>query len=518
LGYIVAVITVSVGIIVYWHLKWSARRRIGSDTFETFFLAGGRVGRTLTAHNSWGLGFSFANAIWYFAFLGYYFGPWIFLLQLPWVFSVGCLALLFRKYVRASQFGTVHGFISHHFGARAALVAAGATLTGYVLNSGFEMFYSAHLLSVAFGIQYMELIIAFLIAVFVAAYCTSGGYYASIVTDRYQNILGTIALGLLIIMLMPSFVEINGNWSAFTTQAQFSSPPWHFVLGVSVFAFFFNFVDMANWQSLAANRDLPTSRFRGVQVGLLFSASVQLIVPAFAGVWLGVMLKVMNSQLADDELIQFAFAKAFQNLGPLTGLVLGIVVFGFLSLTLSSSGSYVVAAMQTLSLDMFKRREAAIYQDPKTDATTRSLVERDVLDWAKRNVIAVCLAMVATFSTLYYGLRYFESAAIVFQFQFVMYGAAVTLAPVVLAKLVHSSEAASVTNHSAGLLSIALGLLFVIVPFAIAAFFWNTLPLQAVRRIVPFSLAPDAIINLTPLLGLIAALFSYLFLRGRSPA
>lgn len=173
------------GLLLYWYMKWQARKRIQQDTFGTFFLAGGRVGQELTAHNTWGLGFAFANAVWYFAFLGYYYGIWAFLLQLPWVLAVACLSRLLRRYLKASHEGTVHGFISAHFGVRAGVTAAVATLTGYALNVGFEMFYASHLLSRAFGLEYVELIIALLITVFAAAYCMAGGYYASVVTDKY---------------------------------------------------------------------------------------------------------------------------------------------------------------------------------------------------------------------------------------------------------------------------------------------------------------------------------------------
>ena len=218
LSAVVAGATVAVGLLLYWYLKWRARGQLGRDTLDTFFLAGGRVGSSLTAHNNWGLGFAFANAIWYFAYLGYHYGPWAFLLQVPWVLSIIGVASLAGRYIRASTNGTVHGFIGARHGTKAGLLAAYATLIGYFLNCGFEMFFASHLLASAFGMQEIEYLLAIAAAVFVAGYCMAGGYYASVVTDRYQNLLGAAALIILLLLVLPPSRSVLGRCCPFLRE------------------------------------------------------------------------------------------------------------------------------------------------------------------------------------------------------------------------------------------------------------------------------------------------------------
>jgi hypothetical protein len=147
-GVVIAVFIVTAGILCFWYMKLRARKRLAMDSFGTFFLGGGKVGEHLTANNNWGICFAFANAIWYYAYLGYYYGLYILFLQVAWSVAVVFIAWHIGQYLVASDDGTVHGFISHHYGARASVLAAVATLIGYTLNVGFEIFYSAHLLVV----------------------------------------------------------------------------------------------------------------------------------------------------------------------------------------------------------------------------------------------------------------------------------------------------------------------------------------------------------------------------------
>jgi Na+/proline symporter len=345
---------VCAGLILLWHLKWV--RSPGSLSFETFFVGGGRVNATLAANNNWGLCFAFANAIWYYAFLGYYYGPWAFLLQLPWSLAVVVLSFKIVSYIRASEFGTVHGFIESRYGTRAGVLAAIATLIGYTINIGFELFYSAYLLCVALGFPDLGFIVGVFLAIFVAAYCAAGGYLANVRTDRFQNLIGLAAVLFLIVALVSIFRETTGTWNIFATKIDFAPIPWHFVLGVSTFAFFFNFVDMANWQSIAASRKLQSDELKKVSQGLIYSAAVQFLAPAFVGCCLGVMLKGMKGDLADDAYFAFAFSQTF-GATYLGAILLGLVLFGLLGITISSAGSYLLASMQTLAVDVIWREK-----------------------------------------------------------------------------------------------------------------------------------------------------------------
>jgi hypothetical protein len=112
LGISIAIAMVVAGLLFYWRLSWygvgnaehGTLQKLKSDircvfrlrtrqqtdqlqtTFATFFLGGRKVGGELTGNTNWSLCFAFANAIWYFAFLGYSYGVWAFVLQIPWTF------------------------------------------------------------------------------------------------------------------------------------------------------------------------------------------------------------------------------------------------------------------------------------------------------------------------------------------------------------------------------------------------------------------------------------------------
>ena len=237
LGSGAAIFIVSVGVLFFWYRKIRVRKRLAMDSFGTFFLGGGEIGKYLTANNNWGICFAFANALWYYAFLGYYFGIYVFLLQAAWSAAIVFLAKYLATYLHASRDGTVHGFIGHHYGTRTSLLAAIATIIGYTLNIGFELFYSAHLLVASLGVQKYELIVAVLIALFVGGYCVIGGYVSSVVTDPLQNWLGVISILILLCLVMPNVLH-GYTIGALLSRTNTTYPGTSFIVGVVVFSFF----------------------------------------------------------------------------------------------------------------------------------------------------------------------------------------------------------------------------------------------------------------------------------------
>ena len=466
------------------------------DSFSTFFLGGGGVGEYLTANNNWGICFAYANAMWYYAFLGYYYGFYIFLLQVAWSAGVVFLAKQITKYLSASRDGTVHGFIGHYYGTRTSLLAAIATIIGYTLNIGFEIFYSAHLLVISVGIQKYELFTAILIAFFVGGYCVIGGYRSSVVTDPIQNWLGVLSLLILLGLVLPPVFRTSSLGALFS-RANTAYPGTAFLVGVVVFSFFFNLVDMANWQSIAANRDLSEEDLQGVKVGLIRSAAIQILAPAAFGSLFGAALRLTTPGIPDDGYFASAIRPLTSTATPWHGVILGFLFLGFIGIAVSSAGSYLLAAMQTLAIDVFKRRVIPILNDTGTTEEKRREIELSVLDWVKRMMIPVVLGMTLVFAALYYGLSRIDRQGLAFQFQFVMYGAAVTLVPAVLAALFRPK---SKLSSRAGFLSIFVGLIFVFVPFGVAETVWSRFP-----NLVGV-ISSDDIVNLTPLIGLVTSI------------
>ncbi len=504
-GVMLSIICVSVGILYLWYLKNHVRKNIKMDSFNTFFLGGARIGERLTTNDNWGLCFAFANAIWYYSYLGYYFGLYVFLIQLSWSIGVVFIAWQLQRYLAGSKDGTVHGFISHTYGVRASLLAAIATLIGYTLNIGFEIFYSAHLLVTSLGGIKYELLLAISIAIFVGGYCIIGGYLSNVVSDPLQNklaLFSQIAIIGLLIFYFPTIIQ-KSSISAMLTVSKTIDAPTSFIIGVITFSFFFNLVDMANWQSMAANKDVPREDLKKVKVGFIVSAARQMIAPAALGTLFGAALRVVSSGVPDDGYFAVLFKPLSSSMSPVTGILLGIIILGFFAATITSAGSYLIAAMQTLAVDVFKRKEAVQLKNSGINPEQLQEAEQLVLAWVKRMMIPVVLAMTLVFAFLYYGLSRVNMQGLAFQFQFVMYGAAVSLVPSVIYGLFHK---APVANRSAGFWSILIGLIFVIIPFIMAEVFRNIK--------LPLNLGSDDIVNLTPLFGLIASTGTFYILKG----
>jgi hypothetical protein len=108
--------------------------------------------------------------------------------------------------------------------------------------------------------------------------------------------------------------------------------------------------------------------------------------------------------------------------------------------------------------------------------------------------------MTLIFALLYYGLSRIDRQGLAFQFQFVMYGAAVTLVPAVLVALFRPAQRLS---SKAGFWSICVGLICVFVPFGLAETVWSRVPRLSSM------LASDDIVNLTPLIGLVSSVIVF---------
>jgi Na+/proline symporter len=538
-GLSAALAVVMLGLLFYWRLSWygeehsgltfiqkiktdlllvfklraHAREATRNDTFDTFFLGGKQVGGELTGQTNWSLCFAFANAVWYFAYLGYNYGLWTFVLQVPWTIAIVCLASKLGEYLAATKTGTVHGFIASNYGVATSMLAAIATCIGYVLNCGFEVFYSIHLLAISFDIKPIEIVIAFSLMFFVTGCSAAGGYSANVRTDLWKNLFGSLALVLLILLLLPIYLTKFSSWHDALIKPMFGAdynamPPWHFVVGIFVFAFFFNFVDMANWQSLAANQSLSAEDQDDVRKKLRSSAYKQIFIPAFLGACLGVMIKAVQSGAADEAYFKIAFGYIFpaNTLSFWPGLVLGFIIFGLLSATISSVDNYLLAAMQTLAVDLFRRKHVLqlnLMREGKRQAET------EIINWCKRYMPVLGGLMVAVFASLFY-----LKGESTFAYQFVMYGAAVTLFPVVWAGLCRipigadQSPSTPAISHSGAFLSIFVGLLFVLIPFFFSG------PLRAwLQGRLGWEMPEDALTNLAPLFGLAAATFVYLLAR-----
>jgi Na+/pantothenate symporter len=538
----------------YWFVHHAWKRREGSFRLKTFFLGGGKVGPDLTEHTTLGNTFAWSGGTWFFATVGYVFGPWVTLTQIPWCISIVILGLLFAPIQKATRNRTIHGYLDVCFGAKVRVIACIATTLGYIFNAGFELFWSGRLFAISYGQPGLKLLVAFSLAVLTAIYCGIGGFKANASTDKPQNLLGVFSLTALalftaysttsdalrfaallfsagsvfyiVISLSTKPIQtdrearfhsifavsialvaiIATTWlvhtgsSADTTSVArkllgSSAFPWHLMLGLVVFQLFFNLIDMANWQSIAANGDIPESECRRMGWAFIRSALYLNWFPAFGGTIVGLSLRALSTQITDDNIFQAAFSTVLPGGGDLfRGLVLGILLLGFLSTTLSTADSYLMAAAQTLCYDLFYHKRVRALLDGPTEQIEE---ERKLVMSARRILLPLAIVMVLVFWQAYE--RYNAIGGNALDFQFIMYAFAISLfAPVVYA--LRSGERDIYKYRKAAFAAIAVGIVTAVVPYSITLL----LHLDADHR-APF-------VNLTPIFSLL--LSSLVFIAG----
>eukprot|EP01012_Entosiphon_sulcatum_P024636 TRINITY_DN29825_c0_g1_i1.p1 TRINITY_DN29825_c0_g1~~TRINITY_DN29825_c0_g1_i1.p1 ORF type:complete len:449 (-),score=3.52 TRINITY_DN29825_c0_g1_i1:15-1268(-) len=317
-------------------------------------------------------------------------------------------------------------------------------------------------------------------------YCSIGGYMANCRTDKIQSIMGMIAICLLCVLLsyklestegliasvimsvMCAIFSFSENYSKvhvlkkynlqeianivsvvalvvtciflfYTSKNNvtgishpvklFSSkmPPISLIMGLTTFMLFFNSVDMANWQSISANSNVDKSEHKDIKLAFLRSAIYMLWFPAFCGTLLGCLSHAFPS-LTDVNLFPAAISNSLpSSVGPIiSGLVFGFIFFGLFSTSLSSADSYLMAAANTLSWDLFKYKEYKKIQGTN-DMAIKAELEKKFTDDIRTKLIFLALFMTCSFAALY-----LLAGSSLFSFQFIMYGSALSLFPSVM--------------------------------------------------------------------------------------
>lgn len=472
---------IGAGFAWFVRIAWVGREQ--SWTFSRFFLGGRNIGPTLTEHSNWGLTFAWSNGLWFFAALAYQFGPRVILLQIPWCLSVALVAALLVPIMRSVGVGTIHGFLGARYGNAARVVACAATSIGYIFNCGFEMYWSARIFALSLGYERLVIPAAVAFASVCGAYCMIGGFLANCETDRQQTVMGMISLTVLCVLagasiggtavqiatyglaaicaayvLMAIFLHrmhsrsgerlltivavlsvpllglyvmsVQGveNHTVTATPHLFNSttPPTPLIIGIVLFQLFFNPVDMANWQTVAANGDAPPATYPLIKWSLVRSASYMMWFPAIAGILVGCLARV-HPNLGDNGIFPAVFGMVLPHSSELLrGVVFGLIFLGLISTSLSSSDTYIMAAAHTLSWDLILNRwfkEISATKDPER----RRRLEADYVERVRRSVVPLSIGMMVVFAACYS-----LWPASVFAFQFIMYGSALSLfAPVV---------------------------------------------------------------------------------------
>nr|VFK65270.1 MAG: Na+/proline symporter [Candidatus Kentron sp. UNK]VFK71399.1 MAG: Na+/proline symporter [Candidatus Kentron sp. UNK] len=414
------------GLIIFIVVAWRARPE--SWKISTFFLAGRNIGAPTTKHVYWGTSFSLVNGLFYFSVLGYHYGLAAIWFQIPWIAGIGILAWHLPQVMKETNRFTIHGFLGDLYGEKIRTLASWVTLTGFLGFFAFEINVSLEILGGLVGFSELVIPLTILFAVYSAAYCDIGGFAGTAKTDKFQNYSGVIA-----VLLVGSFILVSphpqlpidnlGVPRLAESLIDFSSIPWVTIFGVGCFALFYNFVDMSNWQTIAASSEVGEKEIRKLRWSMGFSALLMLAFPATIGTFLGYVWQ--GVEVGDYERLFLLIEQVFPNASYIGGLLLGLVVLGLAAIAMSTSDSYLMVSAQTVSWDIEDKKLLEQYErsDNIPEEEQYEVVRKSRTRLYIMAVISVVLFLV---------LRHFLGDEMVIPFQFVLAGLVVSLAPATL--------------------------------------------------------------------------------------
>lgn len=179
---------------------WGRRR--SSGTLVSFFWGDHNFTAAQGAHLN--LSTSFAiNGVLYSAWLGYKAGWASLLPQLIWCAGFLFLARYAKRLAHLSRTGTLHGNIGYVFGTWAARWAAIASIVGFTLLFGWELYIGASMFNAVMPSHSpnVEAMLYFSLAAIAAIYCMLGGLRGNLLANQFQNYLSGIALLVAIVYL-----------------------------------------------------------------------------------------------------------------------------------------------------------------------------------------------------------------------------------------------------------------------------------------------------------------------------
>jgi len=411
------------GLIALLVVAWRARSK--SWRISTFFLAGRNIGAPLTEHVYWGTSFSLANGLYYFSFLGYYYGLSAIWFQLPWAASVWFLAWQLPQIIKETGRFTIHGFLGDLYGQRIRTLASIVTLTGFLGFFAFEINISLEILGRVVGIEGIVIPLTFIFAIYSAAYCDIGGFAGTARTDYYQNILGVVAVSFIMYCLFRvphSQIPVENLTLTRMSMSlfDFGTFPTITIFAILCYASTYNIVDMSNWQAIAANSAAKPEQIRSLRIAMVKSTFWMILLPATVGTLFGYVWREV--EIGEYERISMLVQQVFPDASYIGGLILGTVILGLAATAMSTTDSYLIASCQTMSWDI--RDKQTINQSVNADDIDEEK-QYSIIRSSRRRLYWMAIISVSVFLLL----RYLLGDQTAFVAQFVLAGLVVSLAP-----------------------------------------------------------------------------------------
>jgi Na+/proline symporter len=409
-------IMLGMSLMVVVSLMLGSRKRDSHLSLRRYFWGEQDFKASDIAHLILSTSFSF-NGIMYQTWLGYSIGWAALWLQVAWCASY----LWMRRYAsiikaEAVKGGTLHGAVGCAFGPGAEKLAAVASIIGFTLQVGWELGVAVIVFTFLLpGSAGLLEVSAAALALIAAVYTIRGGLRGNLRANIFQNLFAIATLIVAIVVLCSGATGYHSPPLIESHKLLVTGLGIGGLVTNVIFSVFWQFVDMSNWQNLAAADTKPDTPNRA----LLTGATLVFLFPGLVGTVAGVALAGVPNLTSNDVVAQML--TIVQQFSP---VLFVCVVMGFVAAMLSTLDGLLLAAAQAVTWDLTKHDTVRrILARGEVDEDARP--EREVLTQSR---VAVFVLALAGSSVIYlYKFKIID----LFNLVYVVTAAQMTLVPVV---------------------------------------------------------------------------------------
>lgn len=348
LSLITAGLLVLVVVIAYMLVAFRSLRTMQS--VDDFFIFNRRLRDTSVFATTFSAEMSLATVFIAFMTLATFLGLNLFIAMGTFIAGQALLWLAIPRIKERVFWGeTLQTFLGNSYSsAYLRRFASIASVVGFVGLFSTEIIVGSSLFTSLTGVESSGIAITALIATLVVFYTTLGGFKSVVATDRWQ----TLGILFVVFMLVYAALTLGGDEkrplieSRFVDEFQFAPLlAFNFLIINTLYPI----CDMSAWQRIAAAKDSKTAR-RGFFVALVsFAITWSLLI--FAAL---ALTEYTAGHTGGGALI--APLSAVANSGLLGTILIGITLAALAAAMLSTGDTFLIAAAQSLSIDVLTSR------------------------------------------------------------------------------------------------------------------------------------------------------------------
>lgn len=340
--------------------------------------------------------------------------------------------------------GTIHGFLGNAFKSKEVTVISSiASCIGFIGVFATEIIIGSLLLRSVLPGEAGYWAALLLLSAVVLSYSILGGFKTVVRTDKWQSIM--IILVCLILLLLATSSNTD-PLKKFVVSRRIEDWILPAVMMINFFLINvpFQLVDMSAWQRIAASKDEASAR-RG-----LFTAIIMFVFTWGAILYSALILSSLYNQ--GDSTGGLAGSLLFLGNTGINGAILSAFCFaGLVSAMLSTADSFLIAAGQTISMDISDRN---YFRSINAQGGGVLKVERKIIAKSRKAMLFIAFFGLASASVL--TVIGFQAADLIFA----VYGSSLALFPsVAYALFCKSSKVSSKLKYTA-ILSILSGITY----------------------------------------------------------